>query len=238
MGEASPAMPVEPVPDRVDLWLWTLDEAPDAPLSTEEAARAERFLRPEDGRRFAAARTGLRRILARYRDADPAELAFQVNPWGKPALEGGPFFNLSHSHDRAALAVCWTAEIGIDIERVRPVEAGVAEAFAASERATLARLSAAEWPAAFHRAWTRKEAVLKALGRGLSLPLASVEVTLGEAARLLRLHGDAAAASAWSLQDLDPGPGFAGALAAPRSRIRLVAHDPRDPLDRAALLVG
>ena len=75
--------------------------------------------------------------------------------------------------------------------------------------------------ATFYRGWSRKEAFLKATGTGLSTELDSFDVTLGPFASLLRVGDDPAEASRWTLRDLDPGPGFAGAVAVRADRVVL-----------------
>jgi 4'-phosphopantetheinyl transferase len=83
--------------------------------------------------------------------------------------------------------------------------------------AALRALPVAAQQGAFFLAWTRKEASLLATGSGLGAPLDTVEVTLDPAApaRLLRLGGDAAAATGWSLRSLVPAPGMVAALVVP-----------------------
>jgi 4'-phosphopantetheinyl transferase len=68
---------------------------------------------------------------------------------------------------------------------------------------------------AFFHCWTRKEAYIKARGEGLSLPLDQFDVSLvpGEPAAVLGIRQDPSEASRWSLQELDPAPGYAAALA-------------------------
>jgi 4'-phosphopantetheinyl transferase len=197
----------------VDLWLWRLDDAAGAEiLSADEVARAARFVRPEDATAFRAARAGLRRVLGQYLDRPPQALSFSYGAEGKPALAGGPAFNLSHSGGWAALAVTEEVRMGVDIEAHRPVEAAVAERFfSPAERALLAPLQGAAWQQGFFRCWTRKEAFLKALGRGLRRPLDSFDVTLGAEARITRIAEGGELD--WQLIDLATGPGFAGAVA-------------------------
>ncbi|WP_102225042.1 4'-phosphopantetheinyl transferase family protein [Acidimangrovimonas sediminis] len=198
----------------VDLWFWRLDPAaPAGPLSADEEARAARFVRAPDAMAFRAARAGLRRVLAGYLGSDPAALTFHYGPQGKPSLPGGPAFNLSHAGGWAALAVCDAdLPLGLDIEAHRAVEPEVAERFfAPAEAAALRGLRGPARETAFFRLWTRKEALVKAVGQGLSLPLDSFAVTVDAAARLLRLDHDDAAA--WTLTDLAPGAGLQGALA-------------------------
>src|SRR5207253_323259 len=94
-------------------------------LAPDEQARAARFYRPEFGRRFAVARGVLRTLLARYAGAEPAAVRFAYGPQGKPALAepGGTSlrFNVSHSGELAYYAFAWGREVGIDVERIRPL---------------------------------------------------------------------------------------------------------------------
>ncbi len=208
----------------VDLWCWNLDDplgepAESAVLSADERARATRLLTPALSARFVRARTGLRRVLARYVGQAPEALAFRTGAHGKPYLltSDAPYFNLSHSEDRAALAVCWGFEVGIDIERVKPLREDVASFFSTRERQALAALEGEDGLLALYRCWTSKEAVLKALGAGLSLPIEryEVSVTARGPARLVSVDGDAEAARAWQLHSFRPAPSFLGTLAVP-----------------------
>jgi 4'-phosphopantetheinyl transferase len=189
-------------------------------LSDDERQRASRLIHVQDQRRFIAGRARLRQILAHYVALPPDALVFCYGAQGKPALShahAAPFFNLSHSGGLVALAVAPGCDIGIDIERLRPIERDVANRFfSAGENAALARLHKADWRDAFYGCWTRKEAVVKALGKGLSLPLDSFEVTVqrGTPACVLHFDGCRDAGLQWSLADLALGPGLVGAIAA------------------------
>ncbi|MEM1428432.1 MAG: 4'-phosphopantetheinyl transferase superfamily protein [Pseudomonadota bacterium] len=211
----------------LDLWLWPLDERGQAQhaslrahLSEEERSRAAAFFRPEHRRRYEIARGRMREILAGYLGCAPRAVPLAAGLHGKPALtEGaggaGPAFNLSHAGGWAALvAGPHGLALGIDIEPHRAVEPALAERFfSAAEQQALAALPPEEWRAGFFNAWTRKEALLKALGAGLTRPLDSFDVTLspGSPARLERLSG--ALAERWQLLPLDLGPGFPGCIA-------------------------
>lgn len=202
----------------IDLWFWRLDQAAAAPpvLSPDETDRAARFVNPLHANRYRAGRTGLRNILAGYAASDPADLVFDYNPQGKPSVAGGPQFNLSHTGDFAALAVAETGRIGVDIEALRPIEPDIAKRFfSACENTSLSDLPATQWQDGFYRCWTRKEALVKAFGAGLSMPLDSFDVTLTPdmPAQLLRLDGVDSAAKDWALVHLDPAPGIVGAIA-------------------------
>jgi len=211
----------------IDLWLWSLDQSNNEAayshlLSDDERGRADRFVRPRDRNRFIVGRGRVREILADYAGLAPDALLFSYGPQGKPVLRGGPVFNLSHSDGWAALAVAPHArdgnfQLGVDIEAHRPVEDGVASRFFSDrEYAALCALPTDDWMAGFLRCWSRKEAVIKAAGTGLSTPLDSFDVSLtpGELARIEQVSGDLAPVEAWSLVHLDLAPGFVGAVAA------------------------
>lgn len=197
----------------VDLWLWRLDrQTPAGCLSEDEEARAGRYVHARDRMAFRAARAGLRRVLGLVTDRDPACLTFRQDAAGKPFLPGGPSFNLSHSGDWALLGVTPAHPLGVDLEAHRPVETAVARRFfSPAEQAALRRLPITDWPTGFFRLWTRKEAVVKALGTGLSHPLDSFDVTLTEIAALNRMEGGDP--RDWTLADLPLGPRMAGAVA-------------------------
>ncbi|MBI1220618.1 MAG: 4'-phosphopantetheinyl transferase superfamily protein [Rhodobacteraceae bacterium] len=198
----------------VDLWLWPLEEGGDATiLSAAEQARADRFVHLRDAVAYRAAHVRLRQILGGYVGCDPAALVFTESGNGKPELAQGPAFNLSHSGGWAALAVTPAPRLGVDIEAHRTVEPEVAERFfSRAEQHDLAPLAGVAWRDAFFRCWTRKEAFVKAVGAGLSLPLDSFDVTIlpGDAPCIRRLAGGRA--EDWTLIDLPLGAGFAGAV--------------------------
>jgi medium-chain acyl-[acyl-carrier-protein] hydrolase len=211
----------------VHVWRTPLEQPPEylqslwQMLAPEELQRANRFHFDKDRRHYVACRGVLRLLLGRYLGREPSGLTFAYNPQGKPRLAGDEAgrlcFNVSHSHGLALIAVARGREIGVDVERIRPEFAGerVAERFFSPvEVAELRALAEPERMEAFFACWTRKEAYLKATGMGLSLPLDCFDVSLtpGEAALKATRH-DPAAIRRWSLRDLAPGPGYAGALA-------------------------
>lgn len=181
-------------------------------LSVDETARAARFRFDRDRRHFIAGRAALRRILARYLDMDPPTLRFAYGAAGKPALSGPPEseeiqFNLSHSAGQALLAVARGRPLGVDLEALRPSDDLPAVAkrfFARGELSALADIPQALYAQAFFACWTRKEALLKAYGGGLSLPLDGfcVSVDPRAPARLISTDFDPGAAGRWSLMDL------------------------------------
>lgn len=201
----------------VHLWLLALDgvvPAVEALLAPDEQQRASRFVFEADARRYRAAHGLLRRVLGHYLDAPAASLRFEQGPAGKPHLAGahagsGLHFSLSHSGSHGLLGVACHA-IGVDIEQVRPIAdlRAVAESnFAASELCTLFALPASLQFDGFFACWTRKEAVIKALGGGLSIPLAEFDVSVDprHPASLNALPQDAPV-SVWTLWGEKPLP--------------------------------
>ncbi len=219
--------------DEVFAWRAPLDRsAPElaawsALLSAAERERAERFHFERDRRHFIAARAMLRTLLGAYTGVAAENLAFLYGPQGKPSLASAAGvdprlrFNVSHSNGVALFAFASGASVGVDIEFMRSgVDCtGIAiNYFSPRERAVLERLPAPVQIDAFFACWTRKEAYIKALGGGLSVPLDRFDVSLSpeEPARLLEDRGDPSATQRWAMYDLDAGKEFRAALVVER----------------------
>jgi 4'-phosphopantetheinyl transferase len=150
-------------------------------LSFDERARADRFRFALDRTVYVVAHALLRTMLG---ECIAGPVAFSHNDWGKPAIDrpgNRVRFNLTHTHAFAACALTLDDDIGIDAEARDPsVDVlGVAEhAFAPHERAQLAAAHEADRQDVFLRLWTLKEAFVKAVGRGLSIPLTDFAFTL------------------------------------------------------------
>jgi 4'-phosphopantetheinyl transferase len=205
----------------VEVWSADLgrDPAPfESLLSGDEVERANSFYFPRDRRRFVIGRGIVRTLLGEYVGRAPSGLVFSYGPHGRPDLDGIAF-NVSHSGDRAVLAVASGGDVGVDIEELRPepAEEQVAERFfSPSEVVELRALPADQQPRAFLSCWTRKEAFIKALGDGLSLALDSFDVTLrpGEPPALTRTAWSSSEPARWRVRDLSSHfPGYVAALA-------------------------
>jgi 4'-phosphopantetheinyl transferase len=209
------------------LWRIDLDQPVDAAaraaLSPEEVARAGRFVFARDRDRYVAAHAALRHLLAASADEAP-RLRFAAGPFGKPRLagRGGAHFNLSHSQGVALVAISAQAEVGVDVEVLRPMPDAQALAgvyFTQAEQQALAACHARGGDAARDRAflvcWSRKEACLKALGTGLELATCGFEVGVDDLAGAVR---DVSVATALGverlrLQSFEAAPDAVGALA-------------------------
>jgi len=158
--------------------------------------------------------------------ADPAELGFDYGEHGRPDLAGHPTvsFNLSNSEGVGLLVISAVGRVGVDVEVIRPDFADLRVAdrfFAPGEIRRLHALAPAERDLGFFRCWTRKEALLKAHGAGLTLPLRGFEVSLepGRPARLID-GGPVLGDDRWQLFDVStlvPGCVAAVAVEAPPS---------------------
>jgi len=198
-----------------------LDEL--APLLAEgELARAHRFRLPRDRSRYVAARGQLRILLARCLDRVPKDVAIEVGPDGKPEVRPVPGsrrlqFNLSHTDGVGVLAIGIEDELGIDVERIRPLPdaLAIAERFLATGEILALRAAADEArPETFLRLWTRKEAVVKSFGRGLSHPLDGFDLSPGGLApERVMFPGEDPSSARWVLPLTPPYPGFVAALA-------------------------
>lgn len=188
-------------------------------LSPDELQRRQRFRRPLDAGRFVSARTALREILATYLERPPGKLRFAYGAQGKPVLESGELnFNLSHSGERALLAVSRHIALGIDIEQLAPrlnYDRLVARFFTTAEKKAWEALTPELKPAAFYRAWTRKEAAVKTAGESLLGMLHDFSVSLDpeQPAQIVAATGRATVLQkACTLHDIDNVPGYAACV--------------------------
>jgi 4'-phosphopantetheinyl transferase len=188
-----------------------LIESPEALVSATERSNAARYLHSADAVRHLAARSLLRHVYARHGTGVAPEV-WPVNPWGKPGGGDWPLhFNLSHSGSDIWMACTDVAPLGIDVESATPDPADLLPVVHPDEAADLRNDASA---AACQRLWVRKEAVVKALGEGLSQPLDAFRVTTDACPRDWLLTTPATHPGPWTTHDL-PGCGnINGALAA------------------------
>jgi 4'-phosphopantetheinyl transferase len=205
-------------------------------LSADERDRADRYRFARDRIRFIVGRGLLRMLISRYLDLAPRQAQFAYGPYGKPSLAGAGddlTFSLAHSDDLAVYAFSRKRDIGVDLEYVRPLEDMrdiAARFFSPDEAAALAALPQPQQLDAFYHIWTCKEAYLKALGAGLSLPLDAFDVAVNpqNPARLLRVGLDRSdEPGRWTLLRLASPDHYAAALSVngPVARVVCRASD-------------
>jgi 4'-phosphopantetheinyl transferase len=170
-------------------------------LSETEHKRAARFRFEHLRRRFIVARARLRQVLGAQLGVAPRALELAQGADGKPRLAGGELhFSVSHC-DEVALIGISPVTIGVDIEALRPVaeaDAIAEQVFSPRERDRYAMLAPLDRPLAFLRCWTRKEALVKAVGGGLAAA---------------RARADTELAPGWWLHTFFPLRGFIAAVA-------------------------
>lgn len=224
-----------------DLHVWRVKRAEQAEwlakywrlLSEEECAKADRFHFRADHERFVVARGVLRLLLASYLNQSPQSLRFDYGPYGKPVLQGQAEslnFNLSHSQGLILYAIIRHRQVGIDVEHLRAnvdCEGLARDFFSEHESSALLKLSERQRTQAFFRCWTRKEAYVKAVGAGLSIPLDQFAVSLEpeQPATLLYQKQNPQEVRRWALQDLTPGDDYLAALAVEGSDWHLTCFD-------------
>ena len=215
-----------------EVHIWTARQnAPDlslegleALLSSSELAAANRFVFEHSRTSYVFAHGVLRQILSGYVNQSPEELRFEENGFGKPFLVGPAneaqtrtHFNMSHSGDAVLVAVTRGRHIGADIERIRPLEFSriVDSFFTPQECAFIRNRPVDVRQNAFFTCWARKEAFIKAVGKGLSIPLNTFDVLIpsGQERRKLVAPNEAPDVECWWLADVTVPAGYAGAVA-------------------------
>jgi len=226
------SLPVEPMrldPRHVHLWAAVLEEFVDEVskfrdlLSSVEQTAAQKFRFDKDRNRYVIRHGVLRLIMSRYLRQPPSEIEFHLGAYGKPELRGNGagtplFFNTSHSADVAVFAIASACPIGVDVESTREIpeiEVIARRFFLSGETRTLMDLPAESRVQAFYACWTRKEALLKATGKGITEDLEKVEVTLApqDEPRVVSISGEPGAHEQWRLQPFSPALGYVGCLA-------------------------
>lgn len=204
-------------------------------LDQKEQDRAERFKALQARNNFTIARGTLRLLLAQYLHLDPKEILFKQNNYGKLFLETDLLkFNISHSNNYALFIFAKNYQVGVDIERVRANFDFIAIAqkfFSPQEVIDLLATPKEQQLSAFFNCWSRKEAFIKGIGKGIffALDKFAVEIctkTVGK----LKLAIDAEKLSEleqtnWSLEALNPGSDYVGAFAISGQDYKVSCYD-------------
>ncbi len=210
---------------RVDVWAVSLDAGQDcltecgSLLSVDEKSRAERFHFEADKRCYTIARGSLRKLIGLYLKREARSITFQINEYGKPSLEDDVAlsFNISHSGEMAVMAFSYGRKVGVDIEFIRENidhESLSVRFFSRAETLVLKSLAEKDRLKCFYETWTRKEAFIKAVGKGLSIPLDQFDVSVGVGVSpaLIDVRYDRINSSEWCMSGIALNASFAGAI--------------------------
>ncbi|MCG8468080.1 MAG: 4'-phosphopantetheinyl transferase superfamily protein [Gemmatimonadetes bacterium] len=234
--------------DEVHVWRARLDQPADTraalyrSLSSDERARGARLVFDVHRTRFLTARAIQRQILSRYLKTPPDRLGFATSRYGKPRIERPEDardlrFNASRSGDLVLLAVTRESEVGVDVEADRPIDRALPIArrhFCPAERDALERCPPALRNVVFLRYWTGKEAYVKGVGYGLSLPLDTFDTGLASGPGPARAAGPGPGAPPWDVRVIDAGRGYFAALAVEKRCRRIVSLSWTPDLERSA----
>jgi 4'-phosphopantetheinyl transferase len=222
-----------------DVHLWTARQSSAAQsvatlrrlLSPSEKGAASRFYFEGHRLSYIFAHGMLRHVLSNYVRHAPTQIRFELNSYGKPFLKasdpGHVQFNMSHSGDVVLIGVIRDRQIGVDVELTRPLRdfAAIAQKnFTPQEYALIKSHPAGAQHHAFFTSWTRKEAFIKAVGKGFAIPLNTFDTSIapGNPGRWLKAPLEARDVHSWWLADLIVPPGYAGALAVGKGFDRLI----------------
>lgn len=209
---------------RCDVW-WAHPAAETAALldllDDIERTRYGNYRRDADKQRFLTGRALIRGVAAAELGRQPRDITIDSScfdcgkPHGKPKVEGLEV-SISHSGDWVALAVTDRAPVGVDVEEVRDAEidglAGIA--FSPAELATFESVPHADRKGAFFTYWSRKEAVVKATGKGMTVPMSKLTLTGHDEPPKVVASGTAEVAVATvHMVDLTPGDGYRASVA-------------------------
>jgi 4'-phosphopantetheinyl transferase len=206
-------------------WTAPLADAPDLLdlLTPAELERHGRYRQEADRRRFLTGRVLAKTLAGRRLGLPAREVEFDATctdcgrQHGPPRIPGAPLtLSISHSGNRVGVAVTGGEPVGLDVEGTgRHVDDGlIGYALNDAESSALDALPAEEKAEAFFTYWCRKEAVMKATGRGLRIPLRALTLSApGQPAHLSASDEAALDPATTRLADLDPGPGYRAAVA-------------------------
>jgi 4'-phosphopantetheinyl transferase len=186
-------------------------------LDQTEQQHANSIKNEQQYKRYVAVHARLRILLGDAVNAAPEQLRIHKAEFGKPYLVDYPelAFNLSHTANKMVVVTAYHCVLGVDIELCKPrtnLAALVDKCFAEEELNYWQQLPESHQTLAFYRFWTRKEAFVKATGRGIALGLKQCVVNPQNPSELLRIPENYGQASKWLIQDIDLGGSICGAL--------------------------
>lgn len=228
----TPARPIAPLADgEVQVWRLRVDleghtraaaSAIAEAVTADEHERAARFRQEADRQRFLHGRLLLRTFLGHHLGIAPRDVSFVNGEFGKPEVQGQADastlrFNLAHSGEWLLFALARDRELGVDVEHHRAMSDAIQIArrfFAPPEVAALEALDPALHHDTFFRVWTRKEAIVKATGQGISAGLDRFAVTCDSPDDVtLRGLDGGPTWDRWTIRGLEMPPNYTAAVA-------------------------
>jgi 4'-phosphopantetheinyl transferase len=195
-------------------------------LDEAEQIQAQKFKNVLLHKRYVEVHGRLRNVLAKTLNQSPENIRIKKSEHGKPYLADYPelAFNLSHSADSLMIAVGWNCQLGADIEICKQrinLSGLVDKCFAEEEAVYWNKLPEDRKKTEFYRFWTRKEAFVKATGRGIGLGLINCVINPEKPTEFLRVPDNYGLASVWHVLDIDLGEGICSALVADKDFVRV-----------------
>lgn len=175
-------------------------------LNSEELYKADRFYFQKDRNCFTIARAKLREILGEFTETSPSKINFKYNEFNKPFIDSYIKFNISHSKDLIIFAFSSNNDIGIDIEFMKDnikYKEIINRFFSENEIKEFLNVPEGLQKEAFFNGWSRKESYIKAVGKGLNIPLDSFDVTLDPKNEVKIINIDGKKNNIWKLYDLN-----------------------------------
>lgn len=187
-------------------------------LDQDERYRAEQYSIKSARITYAESHARLRLLLGKLLDCDPKTLRIDKAEHGKPHLPDYPefVFNVSHTANNIVVATGKRCLLGVDIETMKPRKSLsdlVVKCFAYEEQDYWRQLPENKQTQAFYRFWTRKEALVKATGRGIALGLNTFAIDPVNPAKLLAAPEAYEPLGEWQLVDFNINAITCGALA-------------------------
>ncbi len=185
-------------------------------LSNDEQKKANTFKREDLQKKYIYTRASLRKLLASYIDNQPQDLDIKTGRYGKPYLsEENLYFNLSHTGNRLVIAISNLSNTGIDLEQYKnrkKLSGLVDKCFSKEESAYWYSLPAEKQAEVFYQFWVKKEAFVKAVGKGISMGLHRCAINPENQTRFLSIPADYGLVGNWKIVNINLDKSYACAL--------------------------
>lgn len=198
-------------------------------LDAAEQMHAEKIKNALLRKRYVAVHGRLRSVLSEILNEPPEKINIKKAEYGKPYLVDRPdlVFSLSHSANVMVIALGRNCRLGVDLE-ICKLKAGLAalvdKCFSKEENEYWNKLPETQQTVEFYRFWTRKEAFVKAIGRGIALGLNQCVINPESPVEFLRVPAGCGQALLWHVLDVDLGQGACSALVADKDigKVKLI----------------